>query len=268
VALVFQNFSLYPDWSVRRNLAFPLQASGRRLQGRELQERVEWAASLLRIGYLLERRAARLSGGEMQRVAIGRALVRRPRLFLLDEPLTNLDAKLREALRVELVVLRRELGIPMIYVTHDQAEALSMGNRIVVLGQGRILQVGRPEEIYQRPVSPLVARQLGQPAINVWKVRRVDGYWTTEQGIQVMPAMEGPPEMLLGVRPEDIAPVGGRQPGQVRVVEDTGPATILLVDWSGKEIHLLVEKGLSFRPGDQIWPRIDPARAVLWEREE
>src|SRR6185369_14150650 len=113
----------------------------------------QWAADILKISHLLERKATRLSGGEMQRVAIGRAIVRRPRLFLMDEPLTNLDAKLREALRVELVSLRRELKTPMVYVTHDQAEALSMGDRIVVLSGGRVLQSGTPEEIYRHPVS-------------------------------------------------------------------------------------------------------------------
>ena len=144
VALVFQNFSLYPDWSARKNIEFPLRAPGRNLDEKTISERVEWAGSLLKISHLLERKATRLSGGEMQRVAIGRAIVRRPRLFLMDEPLTNLDAKLREALRVELVSLRRELKTPMIYVTHDQAEALSMGDRIVVLSGGTRAPDGHP----------------------------------------------------------------------------------------------------------------------------
>ena len=166
VALVFQNFSLYPDRSVRKNIEFPLRAPGRGMSEAQIQERVNWAAGILKISHLLDRPATRLSGGEMQRVAIGRAIVRRPRIFLMDEPLTNLDAKLREALRVELVMLRRELKTPMIFVTHDQAEAMSMADRIVVLGGGQVLQTGTPEEIYRRPVSPEVARQLGQPAIN------------------------------------------------------------------------------------------------------
>ena len=151
VALVFQNFSLYPRWSVRRNLEFPLRAPGRNLPEAEIRRRIDWAAEILKITRFLDRDSARLSGGEMQRVAIGRAIVRRPRLFLMDEPLTNLDAKLREALRVELVELRRTLGTPMVFVTHDQAEALSMADRIVVLSEGRILQTGTPREIYERP---------------------------------------------------------------------------------------------------------------------
>ncbi len=268
VALVFQNFSLYPDWSVRRNLEFPLQAPGRGLQKEEIEERVKWAAELLRINYLLDRKAVQLSGGEMQRVAIGRAIVRRPRLFLLDEPLTNLDAKLRETLRVELVVLRRQLGIPMIYVTHDQSEALSMGDRIVVLAGGKILQVGHPEEVYRRPVSPQVARQLGQPAINLLEVHRAEDHWVTDRGVEVMPAKTGETKMLLGARPEDIAPVGGKQGGRIRVVEDTGPGWILLVDWAGHSIRLLVGKGKSWHPGDEVFPQIDAERAMLWQRED
>lgn len=265
MALVFQNFSLYPDWTVRQNLEFPLKAPGRRLSREEIRAQVEWAAGLLRIEKLLDRPAAQLSGGEMQRVAIGRALVRRPRLFLFDEPLTNLDAKLREALRVELVVLRRELGIPMIYVTHDQAEALSMGDRLVVLGKGQVLQRGAPEEVYQRPASPLVARQMGQPKINLLEVRRAGEHWLAGTGVRVMKAEEGAERMLLGVRPEDIAPMGGLDPATVRVVEDTGPVQILLIDWGGCQVHLLAEKGQSFRPGEAVFPRV--GRAVLWERD-
>jgi ABC-type sugar transport system ATPase subunit len=185
----------------------------------------------------------------------------------MDEPLTNLDAKLRETLRVELVVLRREVGTPMIYVTHDQVEALSMGDRLVVLSAGRILQQGTPEEIYRHPVSPLVAQQLGQPAINLFEVRHVQGYWVTATGVRVMPAGRGGGERLIGVRPEDIASEGGTQAGRVRVVEDTGPNWILLVDWGGCDIHLRVDKDHRFRPGDPIFPRVNAARAVVWERE-
>ena len=267
VAFVFQNFSLYPNWTARRNMEFPLRAPGRGLTPAGIEERINWAASLLRLGDLLERRVEHLSGGEMQRVAIGRAIVRRPRLFLMDEPLTNLDAKLREALRVELAVLQRELGIPMIYVTHDQAEALSMGDRIAVLDAGRVLQVGAGEEIYHRPRSPLVARQLGRPPMNILEVRRVDGYWVAAEGTRVMAASAGEGEMLLGLRPEDIALSGGTDPGLVRVVEDTGPHWILLVEWAGCDIHVITGKEQAWRPGARVHPLVDPGRAVLWERE-
>jgi len=266
VAFVFQNFALYPDWTVRRNLEFPLLAPGRNMPQAEIDKRVGWAAGLLRIADHLDRPAAQLSGGEMQRVAIGRAIVRRPQLFLLDEPLTNLDAKLRESLRVELALLRKELGIPMIYVTHDQTEALSMGDRVAVLAAGRILQRGTPEEIYRQPVSPTVARQLGQPAINVLAVERIAGAWVGATGVGVLPASAGAGEMLLGVRPEDIAPEGGEAPGVVRVVEDAGAVWILRVDWAGYSIHIIAPKGRDYVPGGEIHPLINPRRAVLWPR--
>jgi len=282
VALVFQNFSLYPRWSVRRNLEFPLRAPSRNLPESEIQRRVDWAAELLKISRLLDREASRLSGGEMQRVAIGRAIVRRPRLFLMDEPLTNLDAKLREALRVELVELRRELTIPMVFVTHDQTEALSMADRIVVLSGGRILQTGAPREIYERPVSPVVALQLGQPAINLLPVRRIDGHWVATDGTPLVPAdPAGSDARLLGIRPEHIVPQvvpqsgdaandrgaagSGTAEGVVEIVEYIGPTTTLLCAWAGARVHIVIQRRGRFRPGDRIRPRIDASRAVLFE---
>lgn len=270
VALVFQNFSLYPRWSVRRNLEFGLRAPGRNVPEAEIQRRVTWAADILKITRYLDREASRLSGGEMQRVAIGRAIVRRPRLFLMDEPLTNLDAKLREALRVELVQLRRDLKTPMVFVTHDQAEALSMADRIVVLSEGRILQTGAPREIYERPVSPVVALQLGQPAINLLPVRRAAGQWQAPDGTTLMRAdAGGPDERLLGIRPEDVALHGGdpSHAGLVRIVEYIGPTTTLLVDWAGTHVHIMVPRRATVSPGDRVHPRIDPQRAVLFDSQ-
>jgi multiple sugar transport system ATP-binding protein len=276
VALVFQNFSLYPRWSVRRNLEFPLRAPGRNIPESEIQRRIGWAAELLKMSRFLDREASRLSGGEMQRVAIGRAIVRRPRLFLMDEPLTNLDAKLREALRVELVELRRTLKTPMVFVTHDQAEALSMADRIVVLSEGRVLQTGTPRQIYERPVSPVVALQLGQPAINLLPVRRVDGSWVTADGTFLMPAEPaGPAQRLLGIRPEDIAPerdgaaagldTGRASEAVVKIVEYIGPTTTLLCEWAGAHVHIVIPRRGTIRPGDRIRPRINAARAVLFD---
>jgi len=267
VAFAFQNFALYPDWSVRRNLEFPLRAPGRRWSEREIGERVAWAADLLHIEKLLERPAEKLSGGEMQRVAIGRCIVRRPRLFLLDEPLTNLDAKLRETLRVELTLLRRKLGIPMVYVTHDQGEALSMADRIAVLSAGQIQQVGTPEEVYRNPHSPLVARQLGQPTINIFNANCHGGYWQTEAGGYIVEAdcAQAPPH-LLGVRPEDLATQGGEQQAVVRVVEDTGATWLLLVDWLGQAVHIIAGKDGRYAPREIIYPRVKAGRFVLWKR--
>ena len=265
VAMVFQNFSLYPDWTVRRNLEFPLRAPGRQLSREEITERVEWAAALLKIEPLLERQSHQLSGGEMQRVAIGRAIVRRPRLFLLDEPLSNLDAKLREALRVELVCLRRELGAPMLFVTHDQAEALSMADRIVVLAEGRALQRGLPEEVYRQPASPVVGRLLGRPPINVFAVKRQGDDWANPDGVPLAPATgERADTMLLGVRPENLLADGGQTTGSVQLVEDKGAYKILLVDWAATSVHLIVPRDAPYRVGDEVRPRIDAEHMVLW----
>ncbi|HCK11621.1 MAG TPA: ABC transporter ATP-binding protein, partial [Candidatus Latescibacteria bacterium] len=188
VAMVFQNFSLYPNRNVRQNLEFPLRSPTARLTQEQIIDRVEWAAELLRIRHLLNRPSTQLSGGEMQRVAIGRAIVRRPRVFLFDEPLTNLDAKLREVLRVELIKLQKELDVSTIYVTHDQAEALSMADRIAVLADGRITQTGSPSDIYERPDTPEVARQLGYPQINLMDATQDDGFWVSATGDRFAPA--------------------------------------------------------------------------------
>jgi multiple sugar transport system ATP-binding protein len=270
VALVFQNFSLSPDWSARKNLEFPLRAPGRKLSDAAIAERVEWAASLLKITHLLERRATRLSGGEMQRVAIGRAIVRRPKLFLMDEPLTNLDAKLREALRVELVSLRRELGVPMIYVTHDQAEALSMADRIAVLAKGQVLQVGTPEAIYRTPASPEIARQVGQPRINLVPVARGATHWLSRSGEPLRELGAGPARAsaILGVRPEHLQLSGGERSGRVDLVENTGPAQIVILEFCGERWHALVEKGVKIRAGDTVHPRFDGGASLIWPDAE
>jgi len=269
VALVFQNFSLYPRWSVRENMEFPLRAPGRQLPDNEISQRVEWAADMLKISHLLDRGAARLSGGEMQRVAIGRAIVRRPRMFLMDEPLTNLDAKLREELRIELVRLQRELGTPTVFVTHDQVEALSMGDRVVVISGGRLLQSGSAEDIYRRPVSPEVARQLGTVPINLIDVVCKDGDWVSADGSPVASAgpEKGAGPMVLGVRPEDVRLTGGKSSGRIRIVEDMGPVRILVVDWAGQSLHVTTDRSVASAPGDEVRPLIEPDKAVLWPRD-
>jgi multiple sugar transport system ATP-binding protein len=267
VALVFQNFSLYPDWTVLENMAFPLKAPGQNLSADEIRSRIDWAADILKIRPLLDKPATRLSGGEMQRVAIGRAIVRRPRLFLLDEPLTNLDAKLREALRVELVTLRRTLKTPMVFVTHDQMEAMSMGDRIIVLHEGTVLQEGTPEDIYAHPVSPTVARQLGQPPINLFSVTIQNGMFTAEDGTEIIPAVGEDERAVLGIRPEHIEPSGGKHSGLVRVVEHMGPMTILVVQWARQEIRLIVPKHHQVKVGDEIYPQVRHEKAVVWSAD-
>jgi multiple sugar transport system ATP-binding protein len=167
VAFVFQQYSLYPHLSVYENLAFPLKAPGQNLSKSEIDARVRETAKLVRIDHKLENRATRLSGGEMQRVAIGRALVRQPSIYLMDEPLSSLDAKLRADMRLELKRIQQELGATLLYVTHDQIEAMTMADRIGILKAGELVQIGTPREIYTTPRNLLVATRLGQPAINL-----------------------------------------------------------------------------------------------------
>jgi multiple sugar transport system ATP-binding protein len=167
VTFVFQQYSLYPHLTVYDNLAFPLRSPSRRVPEDDIRRRVSEIAEMLRISGKLQNRATQLSGGEMQRVAIGRALVRRPAIYLMDEPLSSLDAKLRADLRLELKRIQRDLGATMLYVTHDQIEAMTMANRLGVIDAGRLVQVGTPREIYREPGSIYVAARLGQPAINL-----------------------------------------------------------------------------------------------------
>ena len=165
IAMIFQTFALYPHLTVRENLAYPLREA--KLAGGEIKRRVDEVAELLRIGHTLDRKPATASGGEQQRIAIGRALVRRPKLLLLDEPLTNLDAKLRHDMRAEFKRLHRDLGTTMLYATPDQLEALTMGQRIAVMREGRIVEVGTPHQLYVRPQDAYAARMVGAPAINL-----------------------------------------------------------------------------------------------------
>jgi len=167
VAFVFQQYSLYPHLSVYENLAFPLRSPARRMNEADVRARVEEVARLVRIDHKLDNRSTRLSGGEMQRVAIGRALVRKPSIFLMDEPLSSLDAKLRADLRLELKRIQTELGATVLYVTHDQIEAMTMADRIGILAEGRLVQIGTPRSIYTEPANLHVAARLGQPAINL-----------------------------------------------------------------------------------------------------
>lgn len=166
VAFVFQYYTLYPHYTVRQNLEFPLRSKLRRLSESEIDAKVSEVAGVLHINSLLGRETVNLSGGEMQRVAIGRAIVRTPKVFLMDEPLSNLDAKLREEMRTELARLHLDLGFTFFYVTHDQIEAMTMGDRIAVLNEGRILQIGTPDEIYNSPENVFVAKFVGSPTIN------------------------------------------------------------------------------------------------------
>jgi len=265
VAFVFQQYSLYPSMTVFDNLAFPLRSPLRRTPKAQVQQKVEQTAEKLRISHLLERKTANLSGGEMQRVAIGRALVRDPRVFLMDEPLSNLDAKLRETLRVELKHLQKTQHSTTLFVTHDQIEALTMADRIGVLNQGQLLQVGTPEDIYDRPATSFVAQLVGAPKINLLDAAREDGALViTNSTIRLplpRPAGEGrgaeelelPPTFVLGVRPEDVQiRHDGDLAGEVALVEPLGVETIVHIR-SGAQTLLSVVPGMTaLRLGDQV----------------
>ena len=246
VAFVFQQYSLYPGMSVYDNLAFPLRSPLRRTPEDEIKKRVTEAAEKLRIMHLLERKTAKLSGGEMQRVSIGRAIVRQPRMFLMDEPLSNLDAKLRESLRVELKHLQKTQGSTTLFVTHDQIEALTMADRIGVLDHGKLLQVGSPYDIYDRPATTYVAQLVGAPRINLLEAERADGSLKIgDSGMSFSsPAEALPDKLLIGVRPEDVRPGSGPYNGEIVLTEPLGVETVLHIKTNGHTL-LSVIAGVS-----------------------
>ncbi len=256
VALVFQQYSLYPTMSVYDNLAFPLRSPLRRTSEEEIRKKVEETAEKLRIPHLLKRKTAHLSGGEMQRVSIGRAIVRSPRVFLMDEPLSNLDAKLREALRIELQHLQKTQASTTLFVTHDQIEALTMADRIAILNEGKIIQVGTPEDIYDRPASTFIAQLVGTPRINIYSARRENGTVSIKDSDLHMPAPSGsklPSEFLMGIRPENIKPdPNGKFTGQVILTEPLGAETILHIQSGQRNFLSLVPGMTSNRIGDAI----------------
>lgn len=257
VAFVFQQYSLYPTMTVFDNLAFPLRSPLRRRPEPEIHQRIDEVAGILRIGHLLQRKTAHLSGGEMQRVAIGRAIVRWPRVFLMDEPLSNLDAKLREALRIELKHIQKTQQSTVLFVTHDQVEALTLADRIAVLRQGRIVQVGTPRDIYDRPATVFVAQLVGTPRINLLAASQTAGMLhITDSEIRL--ALNGASSTLpgiftLGIRPEDIQiDAQGAHQGEVSLVEPLGVETVVHIR-SGQQTLLSTVAGIApWRVGDTV----------------
>jgi len=213
VAFVFQYYTLYPNYTVRQNLEFPLRSNLRRLSRLEINKKVSEVAKVLHIEHLLDRETVNLSGGEMQRVAIGRAIVRTPKVFLMDEPLSNLDAKLREEMRAELARLHFDLGSTFFYVTHDQIEAMTMGDRIAVLNEGKILQIGAPDEIYDLPKDVFVAKFVGSPVINLFEAAIEEKTLIISSKAMVLSLFNkqcrllqnyNKRNLILGIRPEDV----------------------------------------------------------------
>lgn len=237
VAMVFQQYSLYPHLTVRENLAFPLRSPVLHWAETEIAKKVGEVAEVLRIAHKLDNKATQLSGGEMQRVSIGRALVRSPRIYLMDEPLSSLDAKLRADLRVELKRIHAELGATFLYVTHDQIEAMTMASHVGVLDQGRLVQFGTPREIYENPVSTYVASRLGQPRINLLSA---DAFGQAKPGAA-----------QIGLRPEHVR-LGEGQPATVRRVEHLGDQTRLHLVMGAHEIITLTDPHTTLNAGDAV----------------
>ena len=273
IAMVFQSYALDPHMSVAENLAFGLKLRG--MPRAEVDRRVAAAAAMLGLQDMLGKRPREMSGGQRQRVALGRALVREPSVFLLDEPLSNLDAKLRHSTRTEIARLHQRLGTTMVYVTHDQVEAMTLGQRIVVLDAGRIQQIDTPMALYERPANLFVAGFLGSPAMNVLEgeLRAADGLRLVldGQGDGPLPGAEVPGAWLgrrvtLGVRPEHLLPAAGEGlQARVDVVEPVGSEAFLHLDFAGRAlVSRLPPQGLP-EPGTRLSLRADPAHLHFFD---
>ena len=265
IGMVFQSYALYPTMTVEKNMSFGLRIAG--VAKAEIKRRVERAAAMLHLGELLERKPAALSGGQRQRVAIGRALVREAGVYLFDEPLSNLDAKLRTDLRRELKLLHQQLGATMIYVTHDQVEAMTLASRIVVMRAGQVQQVGTPGEVYERPANLFVAGFLGAPAMNF-----IEGEVDAQGGFvggAVRVALGGGAAaggVVLGVRPEHISlAAAGPMQGRVTLVEPMGAHRVVWLDCGGKQLSCIVPGGRAIAPDDMVSFAIDAQRVSLFD---
>jgi multiple sugar transport system ATP-binding protein len=262
IAMVFQNYALYPHMTVRENLAFALKL--RKMSGDEIRRRVEEAAELLGLTPLLDRRPRQLSGGQRQRVALGRAIVRQPQVFLFDEPLSNLDAKLRVQMRREISALRRRLGTTTIYVTHDQVEAMTLGDRIVVMQEGRVQQVDTPLELYRRPANTFVATFVGSPPMNLvagtvtsdgTSFGAKEGRFTLPLPAQRPASLTPGQALILGIRPESVmmeGETGGKTVATIEEIEPLGNETLVSLNAGGVPFTARVEGSATPHRGDRV----------------
>lgn len=274
MSMIFQTFALYPHMTVEANLAHPLRRDG--VSSADVKKRVGEVAELLRVTHTLKRKTTTLSGGEQQRVAIGRAIVRQPKLLLLDEPLTNLDAKLRHDMRAEFKRLHRELGMTMLYATPDQLEALTMGERVGVIQDGRVVAIGTPRDLYEAPLDTYVAQMVGSPPINLIEVKASgDNELTlpflpkpvTAEGVKA-----GQP-VKVGLRPHDVGLANDAQPrerqftAKVHLTEPLGDVTILDVDAQGTPIKMIVREEVAARisVGEEINVAFNPKDLHLFD---
>jgi multiple sugar transport system ATP-binding protein len=280
VAMVFQNYALYPHMTVAKNIAFPLSIAKK--PKAEIAAAVNRAAGILGLQDLLQRLPGQLSGGQRQRVALARAIVREPQAFLMDEPLSNLDAQLRIQTRLELIQLHAQLGITTIYVTHDQIEAMTMGHRISVMNRGVLQQIGTPQDVYRRPANVFVATFLGAPPMNLidGSLESVDGerrFRATNVDVPLSPDVLSPPELdhelegrgeaKLGLRPEHIRigpPGQDGIPGQVRFLEPVGSDLYLTVAAAGTMLQVRTDPDSPTQPGDNVSLLFDPWRVHVF----
>jgi multiple sugar transport system ATP-binding protein len=279
VAMVFQNYALYPHFTVAENLGFGLKMRGEKKQ--VIAEKVEFVSQILNIHHLLHRKPKQLSGGQQQRVALGRAIIRQPKVFLLDEPLSNLDTQLRDQTRTELKKLHNQVGITTIYVTHDQVEAMTLGDRIVVLDKGKIQQIGTPAEIYNYPSNKMVATFLGTPPMNIIPVTYHDGaLWINEQQSLCLTSLlkkKIPPKngqgWDLGIRPEFITVINDNEDTentiltQVEVIEPLGKEILVSVIIVDSEINLNLQLPIQWtgKRGDKIKIKLNLDNSYIFD---
>jgi multiple sugar transport system ATP-binding protein len=282
IAMVFQNYALYPHMTAAQNMKFGMKSAGS-FSDEEIERRLEEAAETLDITDLMDRKPKELSGGERQRVAIGRALVREPEVFLLDEPLSNLDAKLRVQMRAELLKLHQELRTTTIYVTHDQTEAMTLGDRVAVMNDGRIQQVDPPQALYDYPNNRFVAEFIGSPAMNLVRVdvvSRDDGVHAVHDGFDLrLPEADGLDrssggEAFFGVRPEDVSLAANLPAGaptfevDVAVTEPLGESLLMHCTAGDDEIQVKAEPRTRIEPGDTIKVGVDEERLHLFDVDD
>ena len=269
VAMVFQNYALYPHMTVAENMAFALRLRG--MSRDAIAEKVEATSRMLDLGGLLARYPAQLSGGQRQRVAMGRAIVRDPSVFLFDEPLSNLDAKLRTQLRAEIKELHQRLATTTVYVTHDQVEAMTMADRIVVMHDGGVEQIGSPMELYDDPRNRFVAGFIGSPTMNVFEGEARGGGLVTRDGARIetagpIPAPDGT-AVACGIRPHEIALAREGTPARVVVVEPTGADTQVVARMGDATVVCVTRERVSLRPGDEVKLSLTPEALYFFDLE-
>ncbi|MFP3985054.1 MAG: ABC transporter ATP-binding protein, partial [Candidatus Bathyarchaeia archaeon] len=281
IAMVFQSYALYPHMTVSKNLAFPLENA--KLPKKEIERKVQEVAELLKIESLLDRKPKQLSGGQRQRVALGRAMVREPQVFLMDEPLSNLDAKLRIYMRAELKKLQREVGITTIYVTHDQVEAMTMGDKIAILNEGLLQQTDAPENIYSHPSNMFVAGFIGSPPTNFFEGNLVEGpphaidvgefeYPLSEHEAKAVKTCTSN-SCILGVRPQDVIvhKAARKKKGLIKVlldvIEPLGDVTILDLGIGDYLVKAVVSNEFEAKLGDELWIEFPPNKVHIFDKK-